>query len=57
MKFKVRSLLRNNPRITREEIGIQIRKNKRTVQRIANGGMSKGYVLRLVPTDSVNGRF
>lgn len=37
VKFKVRSLLRNNPKITREEIGIQIRKNKRTVQRIANG--------------------
>lgn len=41
------SLIKSNPKITREEIAEKISKNIRTVQRITNSLVVKGYILRL----------
>ena len=40
-------LIKSNPKITREEIATNISKNIRTVQRITNSLVAKGYILRI----------
>lgn len=41
------NLIKANPKITREEIGTTINKNTRTVQRITDSLITKGYIVRI----------
>lgn len=41
------SLIKNNPKITRSEISIKISKTIRTVQRITNKLVDKGFLIRI----------
>lgn len=39
--------IKNNNKITREELARLIKKNTRTVQRILNGLVNSGYLIRI----------
>lgn len=41
------SLIKNNPKITRSEISIKVSKTIRTVQRITNKLVDKGFLIRI----------
>ncbi|MDY3830141.1 MAG: winged helix-turn-helix domain-containing protein [Erysipelotrichaceae bacterium] len=41
------SLIKDNPKITRDEMALKINKTIRTIQRITNSLVSKGYILRI----------
>lgn len=41
------SLIKDNPKITRDEMALKINKTTRTIQRITNSLVSKGYILRI----------
>ena len=41
------SLIKDNPKITRDEMALKINKTIRTIQRITNSLVSKGYTLRI----------
>lgn len=41
------SLIKDNPKITRDETALKINKTIRTIQRITNSLVSKGYILRI----------
>lgn len=41
------NLIKDNPKITRNEMALKINKTIRTIQRITNSLVSKGYILRI----------
>ena len=41
------NLIKDNPKITRDEMALKINKTIRTIQRITNSLVSKGYILRI----------
>lgn len=41
------SLIKDNPKITRDEMALKINKTIRTIQIITNSLVSKGYILRI----------
>ena len=47
LEKEVHSLLKKNQKITRNEIAVKLNKNIRTVQRITNSLVIKGYILRM----------
>ena len=47
IESKVLNMIRENPKITREEISNRVSKNIRTIQRITNSLVGKGYILRI----------
>ena len=47
-KKEVYNLIKSNSKITRDEMAANINKNVRTVQRITNGLVVKGYIARIV---------
>lgn len=46
-EIKTLNLIKTNPKITREDIATVINKNIRTVQRITNSLVKKGYLIRV----------
>lgn len=46
-EIKTLNLIKTNPKITREDIATVINKNIRTVQRITNSLVEKGYLIRV----------
>ena len=54
----VYNLIKDNPKITRDEMALKINKTIRTIQRITNSLVSKGYIYcELATTDLVIGRY
>lgn len=47
LEIEALNLIKTNPKITREEIGTFIKKNIRTVQRITNSLVSKGFLIKV----------
>lgn len=46
-EIKTLNLIKTNPKITRQDISTVINKNIRTVQRITNSLVKKGYLIRV----------
>lgn len=47
IEIEVLKMIRLNSKITREEIAVQVANNVRSIQRITNSLVAKGYILRI----------